>query len=162
MWGSGYNSYTVNLKKDFGQKDVPHHKNTAGSTRNTSISYTRKGKYCPATTSTPPPPSCSGSWDNVEFCEKAAINASAAAAADCTVLEQHSGYHEEIFSMDFTTFFGKSQTLPKQKDNNCWKYLPMVTERTGPQHKLHSSPKYVFFLENALLDIRSCVCTPLA
>ena len=81
---------TVSLKKDFGQKDVPHHKNTTGSTRNTSTSYTIKGKYRLATTSTPSPPSRSGSWDNVEFHEKAAINASAAAAADCTVLEQHS------------------------------------------------------------------------
>ena len=89
VWGCCWT--TVSLKKDFGQKDVPHHKNTAGSTRNTSTSYTRKGKYRPATTSTPPPPSHSGSWDNVEFREKAAINASAAASADYTVLEQHSG-----------------------------------------------------------------------
>ena len=73
-------------------KDVPHHKNTAGSTPNTSTSCTRKGKYRPATPSTPPPPSRSGSWDIVEFREKAAINASAA-AADCTVLEQHRGTH---------------------------------------------------------------------
>ena len=44
----------IRLKKDFGKKDVLPDKNTAESMRNTNTSYTRKGKYRPATTSTPP------------------------------------------------------------------------------------------------------------